>query len=234
MTPISKLLSLAVLALAAFSAHAQWKFIDETDAMTDAKIKVAMIIDLEEGILSLTRTPGNGPVVLSFQLVREASGISDEPIMVRFDKHPAHTLGPKSNTESAIERPFWHWQPNKVMVQVWDGQGTPNSSSFLRQLSTSSKLLLRYQRTDGRSRDVEFSLVGAKDAVSRAVENQPGPVQGPAFAETAQGKKFGAVWKEAVTRCQKQADAMLCLNKIMPCIYTAKRDPDALLACTGG
>lgn len=202
--------------------------------MTDAQVRVAIVIDLKEGVLSINRGPDNGPVLLSFQLAREASGISDEPIMVRFDKHPAHTLGPQPNVEPGAGRPFWHWQPNKVMVQVWDGQGHPNSSSFLRQLSTSSKLLLRYQRNDGSSRDVEFSLAGAKEAVSRAVQPQPGPAPGPAFAETAQGKKFKAVWTDAVTRCQKQADAMLCLNKIMPCIYTANRDPDALLACTGG
>jgi len=234
MTLISKLLSLAVLAMAAFSAQAEWKFIDKTDAMTDAKVRVAMVIDHKEGFLSINRGSGNGPVILSFQLVREASGISDEPIMVRFDKHPAHTLGPSSNTESGSGRTFWQWQPNKVMVQVWDGQGTPNSSSFLRQLSTSSKLLLRYQRNDGSSRDVEFSLVGAKEAVSRAIQPMPGPEPGPEFAETAQGKRFQAAWTEAVTRCQKQDDARLCINKIFPCIYTANRDPDALLACTGG
>lgn len=237
MTPISKLLSSAALALAAFSAHAQphWEYITKTDAMTDVRAKVALISLPGEAVLSVYKRPDSAAAMLDFRLHPNNPGrIAKKPIMVRFDKHPPHTLGLPAGQNKGTGEPALQWGPQKIAVQIWDGKSGDvyDSNTFMREFLNSSTLLLRYWKPDGRSEDIEFNLIGAENSVPLALFDEAKLIAAERRKE--EEGKLGRATGQAVIRCAKQPGTKACLDRLSTCIDNSGSDEAAVLRCTDG
>lgn len=237
MTLISKLLSSAVLALAAFAAQAQpqWEYITKTDAMTDVRAKVALISLPGEAVLSVYKSPSSAAAMLDFRVHPNNPGrVAKKPIMVRFDKHPPHTLGLPTGRDKRTGEPAMQWGPQKIAVQIWDGKGGDvyDSNTFMKEFLSSSTLLLRYWKPDGRSEDIEFNLIGAETSVPLALFDEAKLIASERRIEE-EGKSMRAT-NQAVIRCAKQPGTKACLERLTTCIENAGNDETALLRCTDG
>jgi len=239
MKPISKLISFAALALAAFSAQAQsparWDYITKTDPMTDERVKVALIVIRGEAVLSVYKSPTSEAAMLDFRLHPEnPKRIAKKPIMVRFDKHPAHTLGHQTGPDKRTGEPALQWEPQRIAVQIWDGKGGDvyASNTFMKELLSSSTMLLRYWKPDGRFEDIEFTLRAAEMAVPMALFDEAKVI---AFErEKEEEGNLGRATNQAVIRCAKQPGTKACLDNLTACLDKAGYDEAASLRCTGG
>jgi hypothetical protein len=220
-------LLVAVFAFAACSAQAQWRLITETDAMTDRQMKIAFTYVSGFGGVGLYRVQ-SGEVRMNLRVgLPDSEKFAVEPVMIRFDKHPAHTLPPPFNAASITDYSDGRWQPRSIEVQVWDGRGAPRSNAFINQLLTSSRALVRFTRSDGSIRDLTINLDGSANVVQQALalERSAQTVGEPdtEYKPTA--------WSTSIKRCREGPDMQACILKFTACYADYRGNDDLLLAC---
>lgn len=81
---------LASLFIIGCSAHADWKVIEKTDAMTDEKKLSAKVINAQGHAFSVYRRLPNGEVWANFSLSEQSADqlSPDKPLVYRIDKNP--------------------------------------------------------------------------------------------------------------------------------------------------
>ena len=213
--------------LAAGSAHAQWRLISDTDAMTDRQMKIALTFLPDFGGVAFYRVE-TGEVMMNLRLALPATErFGVEAVMVRFDKNPAHTLAAPFNARSLTDYSSGAWEPRSIQVRVWDGRGSPRSNAFINQLLSSTTALVRFTRSDGNTRDVTVSLEGASKVVQQAL-SIPNTSRG--VAEEGAEEKLSA-WSMSIARCRESADPQGCIIKFTDCYAQFRGQDDKLLAC---
>lgn len=154
---VGALRSFAVLALAIPIAQAQWTVVEHKDAMTDQVYWIASTQSPERHGLSITKLVTRG-VVMSFSLSSDMFEQIDprRSILYRIDNHPA--IVPRDT----------RWEPRFVRIGL-DWSSRNGRGEELVQIMSGKKLLLRFPVNGGGSRDVAFSLDGARDVIAQAI-----------------------------------------------------------------
>lgn len=218
-------LLVAVMAFAACASHAQWRFESKIDPMTDFEGRVALTVVPEFGAFALYRVP-EGTVMLNLRLFPGNPELFvNEPVMIRFDKHPAHTFSPPSKDQ--VNAPRWRYDPRGMEIQVWHGNTARGTNAFIKQLMTSSEALVRYRLLDGSNKDVRVSLEGAAEVVARAMGLPP-----PANSVVEEKPEYEpTVWSTSFKRCREGPDVQACIQKFLACYADFRGNDALLLAC---
>jgi len=203
--------------------------------MTDFEGRVALTVVPDFGAFAVYRRPDN-KVMLNLRLFPASTNLfSDELVMVRFDKHPAHTF--TRPTKAQVNAPVWNYDARSMEIEVWHGNTARGTNAFINQLMTSSEALVRYRLYLGGYKDVKVRLDGAGAVVAQALslpvpaQAQGLPARPPAAAEPEPAYNTTA-WSTAMRRCMDGPETRVCISKLMNCFSEVQGQDELLLACT--
>lgn len=204
---VAKILATALSLFLVASAHAQWKVLEYKDAMTD-RISPSAIARSKEGhTLMVARSP-DGTVSMSFHLNDTTQDLIEAGSVMRYRID--------ENTSFALP---YSWKPRFVIMKLWHGKTELGRNDELIQLMSGQRLLVRYSIFNGGSRDIEYSLEGARDAITSALGLQTAVENGTlekVEVENAMAEVKKKVRMELAERCRANAvkeDYSVCMAR---------------------
>lgn len=175
--PISIFLAL-FLAFLPLSYAAGWSVKSEVDSMTDERTHEAQTVNAGGHSLHVYRL-SNGSIGVTFRLSEQGSDVlGDTPPPMRVDKNKPFDFDlikslVRMNREGLRDAPIkvaYHAEPKWVSAIVYPGKDIPDRGPIY-DLMTGKNVVVRYFLFTGGYKETSFSLVGAKEAITKAISS---------------------------------------------------------------
>jgi len=149
----------AMVLSAAAPARAQWTVYENIDPLTDEVTKVAVVQNSEGYRLNLFL--GVDGVTANFSIPKE---LGQAPLYPRSVRHGMGALWLRVDELRPVEIESYHenWRVWSVVFSI--------KSEVVKDMMVGSSLLVRYPILTGETRDVRFSLTGARAAIIKAID----------------------------------------------------------------
>lgn len=204
-----------------------WRVEQRVDSMTDRPITTAVIANKSGHSLSLYQTD-DGSAVANFSLPdRTADALDSEKlILVRVDKYPPEDVGQMLRMEREFKIDgLVEWQPKWVNFSL--GRNKDDPSRMVRRLQKGQRVVVRYYLFTGGYKETEFSLAGARTAISEAIgvsaDLDANAEKRIEDAEAA-SREVAKVRSATAGRCFESTDSLLCTQQLGNCVR-ATPDP---------
>jgi hypothetical protein len=232
--------------VAASAETSRWVTSDSKDAITDEMRKTAKVTNAE-GFSFSVYSVGPSEIWANFSLPSTDTALLDSErlIVYRVDDYPAQTQDTNRFAEKELHLHSIDVQPKWINWSV-ARRGSPGLESTLRQLQSGRRLLVRFYQFTGGSRDVEFTLVGAREALAYVAGVPTTWDTAEELRSKERQKKrplIEAAHSASIHRCETAfpsgPEQMKCITQESDCQrkYNLERvdplspDADALIAC---
>ena len=209
-------------------SSAEWRVTQGTDELTDKPYSHAWI-ENDAGHRLTVRRQDDGTVWAIFRLSKSLVGVLDSSLGIayRVDKLKAVNVRKDRELERRVGVLFVMREPSWIGWRIFSGKGAANHGS-LRDLMNGTEMLVRFYLFQDGARDTRFSLVGAKEAISEALNIPAEP-----DVETAQREQaYNRARSAAMEQCNALPiqDLGACMKKWLVC---GKREPTSVAAFAG-
>jgi hypothetical protein len=152
--------------LVSYAASDHWIVTESKDVITD-EVRRTAIVTNTDGFTFSVYTMGPKSIWANFSIPSSDSAILDgkKLIVYRVDDYPPKTLDTDRFAENEMHLHLLDAQPKWVNWAVGN-RGSPGLQETLRQLQGGQRLIVRFYLFTGGSRDTEFTLRGAREALA--------------------------------------------------------------------
>ena len=235
--------------LVVYAATQHWVVTESKDAMTDEFSRMASVTN-KDGFKFSVYTVGPRDIWANFRIPGSDTAVLDRQklIVYRVDDYPPRTLETNRFAHEELHLQLLDAQPKWVNWAV-GARGSADLQETLRQLQAGKRLIVRFYLFTGGSRDTEFPLAGAREALAD-VAGVP-PTWDAAEEERAKERQkrrplIPAARERAYQRCLTVPSVLgpegeprrRCLNEMSDCarkygdnVDPISTDATALIAC---
>ena len=216
------LLGIALLSFLSMEALAEWRVDKKVDAITDREEKTAEVYNADGYKFSVYRAANNrvyGLFALPNNLVEAIA--PEQPLYLRVDKQKAEKIDP-GNPLADLGIKTYFWKPGFVNFLLWHGKQEEGIAPVIDQLMAGENVLIRYPVGTGGTRDVAFTLDGAKSAIATALDLSQDPGIQAKAKEAEIYKRVVTTYMTGCTKSRNASRGIACTDKYLGC---SKRFP---------
>lgn len=220
------------LLLSATASAAPWKVEVRKDSMTDETHKSAVVISESGQSLSIY-AQSDGRVWINFALQdRSPEQLSpSKPPIYRVDDFKPYDASVAKFIQNTMGDSAYEWEPKWVNFMVWDGKLHNGTRGTIDDIMVGKSLVFRYYVFTGGYKEARFSLDGARDAISKALEISPDVDINSRQSEIEFQRAYDAAGKKCDRFDTNIEKHIACMTKQVRCSSEAHYDIERFQRC---